>query len=133
MSFHAIDGLQVQEQQAANVRVFTGDGTPFLKVPGCKEVKSVRLGNLNLPMVISQRFPLSADGKEHVTVDSPMVSLQNMADGTPVLLRNQQSNDGFWQKDVPVFVQGEWEEETKKSEAGSRKAEAKADAAAPVS
>ncbi len=108
--FHPLDGLSVQEQQAANVREFTGDGTPFLKVPGLKDQPtSVRLGHTVMPMTIKQKFP-TAVPNQFEEFESPLYIVLQQADGMPILLRSQQSNDGVWQKDVPIFVQGDWEE-----------------------
>lgn len=116
--FHQLDGLTVQEQQAENVREFVGDGTPYLKVPGLKDQpKSVRLGHTFLPMTITQDFPTGIPGRLE-SVTSPLYILQHQADGMPVLLRSQQSNDGVWQKDVPVFVQGDWEDSSPLTRAG---------------
>jgi hypothetical protein len=35
--------------EKSNFRTFEGDGTPFLKVPGLKKVKSVKIGSTDVP------------------------------------------------------------------------------------
>lgn len=109
--FHALNGLTAQEAQAANVRQFVGDGTPYLKVPGLSDgsIKSVRLGNQYLPLEMTQSFPLNPQGTQFEDVTSPMILAAPGPDGVMILLRSIQSNDGIWQKDVPVYVQAEWD------------------------
>lgn len=109
--FHPLEGITAQEAQAANVKQFAGDGTPYLKVPGLKSVKSVRIGTQVLPMEIKQRFPKDSTGKELIETTSPMVQVQNGPDGTPILLRSIQSNDGVWQAGAQIFIQGDWEDD----------------------
>lgn len=103
----------VDADDAKRVREFKGDGTPFLKVPGCKSVDKVFVGGVELPATVSHKFPLDADGKDLVAQEWPMYDLAADEAGTPTLLRSVQSNDGIWQDDVRITVLGEWEDEKK--------------------
>ena len=107
--FHPIEGLSQLEAQAANVRPFVGDGTPYLKVPRLRSVQSVRLGSQILPPTIKQEYPVDLSMTKLHAVEMPLYILQFQADGMPVLMRSIQSNDGVWQAGSPIFVQGDWE------------------------
>jgi hypothetical protein len=109
--FHAIQGLTATEKNAANVRVFEGDGTPFLRVPGLVKVESVRVGTTEIPLVITMDVPQDASLTKMMPVPVPMIDLQETDDGEKILLRSQFSNDGMWQKGARIYVGGEWEDE----------------------
>jgi hypothetical protein len=109
--FHSLTGLTAQERDASNVREFTGDGTPYLKVPGLKSVSYVRVGGTVVPLEHEQAFPNPDDLRATVTETEKLIDLQFDAQKTPILLRSKQSNHGLWQAGVPVFVGGEWSDD----------------------
>lgn len=103
--------------EAAQARTFEGTGNGFLPLPGCKSVSRVLVGNVEMPAYVSQKFPVDADAKNHVSADWPLYDLSEDETGTPCLMRSVQSNDGIWQAGVQITVVGEWEtpvEEKKK-------------------
>lgn len=106
--FHKIQGLTAREAQAANTRVFTGDGSPYLRVPGLLAVEAVRVGNQDIPLFEEREYPKDAQQKRFETKQEPLIALDHADDGTPILLRSILSNDGMWQKGQPVYVTGEW-------------------------
>lgn len=110
MPFYALEGLTQRETEEANTRVFEGDGTPYLKVPGLREVTGVRVGTREIPLTAPLEFPVDPSGTQLLRTEEPMVSLHTGNDGVPVLLRNTRSNDGVWQAG-PVYVSGVWEDE----------------------
>lgn len=110
MPFYALEGLTQREAENANTRVCEGDGTPYLKVPGLREVTAVRVGNREIPLVAPLEFPVDLSGTQIYRTEEPMISLHMGNDGVPVLLRNTRSNDGVWQVG-PVYVSGVWDEE----------------------
>jgi hypothetical protein len=107
--FHEIVGLSAKQKASADYRSFEGDGSPYLKVPGLKKIKAVRVGQVDVPLTIEQQIPTDATLKNFETQTVEMVKLVNTPEGEQVLLRNLQSNDGMWQKGVPVYVAGDWE------------------------
>ena len=100
---------------SASARTFLGSGDAFLKVPGCRSVSRVLVGNIEIPAYITQKFPTDNDAKEHVATDWPLYDLSQDETGQPVLLRSVQSNDGIWQEGVEITVVGEWEPEVEKA------------------
>jgi hypothetical protein len=91
-------------------KTFTGNGTPFLPVPGLKKVTSVAVGQPDaiIPLTEKREYPIE-DGKSE-TRDEQLIDLQiNPADGAATLLRSELSNDGIWQSGVSIFVTGEWD------------------------
>lgn len=111
--FHEIEGLNSQEEIGKNVRVFEGDGTPFLPVPGLMKVSGVRIGSVVIPLEETRRIP--ADGSLLTIVDQkiPMIDLVGTGAGA-ILRRGKLSNDGIWQAKSKIYVAGEWEEEKAK-------------------
>jgi hypothetical protein len=103
-----IEQEQLTTQERLNTREFKGDGTPFLKLPGCVSITRVKVGTTELPPYVTNKFPLDADAKEHVSSDWPLYDLSTDETGTPVLVRSVQSNDGIWQEGVTISVTGEW-------------------------
>lgn len=101
------------EGPKGTVRSFEGDGTPFLKVPGLIKVRSVRIGTTEIPLTITEHYPI--DLTENLTNleehDVPLIKQDKLDDGTPILIRSIKSNDGFWQKGVEVHVDGSWSKE----------------------
>lgn len=139
--FHPIAGVPTEERMAKNIRQFVGDGTPLLKVPGLKEVTSVRVGSADIPLSIEERVPTDPDAKLHQTVEVALIKLDKLEDGTPVLMRSVKSNNGMWQNGVAVYVGGKWsgdkeptappvDNDTAKAKAEAAKQQAKADAEA---
>jgi hypothetical protein len=116
------------EQLAANTREFIGDGTPYLKVPGCVKVESVRVGQQVIPLAEIRNYPTDATLQRFDQVTEPMIALEQGNDGTPVLMRSQLSNDGIWQKDKPVYVTAQWSDgQADPVPSGSRTRRPKAD------
>lgn len=116
MNFHPMGGLTEQEKrQRPNTREFKGDGTPYLPVPGLISLApgdgAVRVGTLELPANLTYQVAVDATLQNLETRVEPTVVVRHAPDGTPVLLRNVRSNDGFWQPGMSVFVDGEWDEE----------------------
>jgi hypothetical protein len=109
-AFAPLAGLDDREEVLANTRLFLGDGTPFLKVPGLKSLEAVRQGTQVLPAEIVQEYPTDHTLRRLETVAMPSVILGRAADGTPVLRRNICSNDGLWQDGREFSVTGEWDE-----------------------
>lgn len=103
-----IEQEELSAQERANTREFRGDGTPFLKLPGCISVSRVIVGTVELPAYVNNRFPLDADAKEHISADWPLYDLSTDETGMPVLVRSVQSNDGIWQEGVTICITGEW-------------------------
>ncbi len=109
--FHPLEELHRQDDQARQTRVFTGDDTPYLRCPGLQQVAAIRAAGTNLPEVLE--FPVLADlSGTSLRVDRwPAWDLSLGHDGVPVLRRSQFSNDGVWNKGLPVYVTGIWDEE----------------------
>lgn len=107
--FHSISGITAAEKRADNVREFIGDGTPFLRVPGLKKVLGVRIGQMSLPLETTIKYPVDPQHTDMKTEKVALVQRDVLPDGTPVLLRNQMSNDGMWQQGQPIYVTGDWE------------------------
>lgn len=109
--FHPLPGKTLDEQRAGNVREFTGDGSPYLRVPGCLAVEEVRVGALVLPDEHEYQVPVTlSDPPQIETRFEPTYQLQHLDDGTPILLRNIHSNNGIWQSGAKVYVTGRWAE-----------------------
>lgn len=108
--FHPLPGPTPAEELAGDVRTFVGDGTPYLKTPGLRVVISVRCGTAPIPLVIEQEFPEDQTLTRIVKRPTPLIRRELLLDGTPVLLRGVQSNDGIWQAGEPVYVRGEWDD-----------------------
>lgn len=106
--FHSLQTARRGQETDANTRMFTGDGTPFLRLPDLKTVEVVRLGSTVLPFTERRRYPLDADGNHHQEVTHELLTIEVDEDGTPVLLRSKLSNDGIWQKGATIAVTGEW-------------------------
>jgi hypothetical protein len=108
--FHPIGGLTQQERETHNTKVFDGNGTPFLKVPGLVRVEAVRVNAMDLPLqrVVEYRTD-AAEGSAAERMTLPLVVVDRDEDGTPVLLRSMLSNDGIWQDGAKVYVTGEWD------------------------
>ncbi len=109
--FAKLPGASPAQNTGGESRSFTGDGTPFLRVPGLQSLESVRVGTADLPRTGEFRFPKT--GQKGFFVDSvlPLYELTRDEAGTPFLLRSETSNDGIWQKDFTVYVTGEWDAE----------------------
>jgi hypothetical protein len=106
--FPPIEGMEKREIRRENTHEFKGDGTPYLRVPGCLKVDEVRVGNELLPPSIEQEYPTDMTLRRLTAMQLPGYYLTKAADGTPVLLRAVISNDGIWQDGVSVWVTGEW-------------------------
>lgn len=105
--------------KADGLRTFEGDGTRFLAVPGLKTLHGLFVGGVPLPLAIEESYPDNAtDNLPNQTVhEIPLVAIDRMDDGTPVIVRSIKSNDGTWQRGVKVQVDGDWEDD-KQPDAG---------------
>lgn len=94
-----------------NARQFTGTGGNLLLVPGLKKVTGVRVGDVAVPLSITEEYPESFDSNgvpKLSSHDVPLYQLVDTAHG-PALQRSVKSNDGVWQLGAPIWVSGEWE------------------------
>ena len=116
MSFKSLDSLQKTKEEAfdGNVRKFVGNDLPYLPVPGCKSIISVRLGTHSepTPNQIEMKIPLNPRFDEFTRVKVPMWALAEL-EGETVLLRNELSNDGVFQAQEAFYVKAEWADESK--------------------
>lgn len=113
--FAPLDALLHQQQESERTRTFIAEGdpktaapgSPLLKVPGLRGLESVRVGMTPIPLTEER---LHATRVEHVKerVIEPLIRLERLPDGVPVLQRSVLSNDGIWQPGVTVYVTGEW-------------------------
>lgn len=105
--FASLEGLGAKQQLDSNTRFFQGDGSHYLLTPGLRKLTGIRLGSMDMPLTITQRYQTDLIGNFYdETV--PLVIMDTLPDGTPVLLRNVQSNDGIWQVGQ-IYVTGEWD------------------------
>lgn len=119
--FHPLRAREIDSARGGTTREFVGDGTGHLRTPGLRGMPTaVRIGGLELPLTLEQRFPLHPDPSEKITITVPMIDVVRDHDGVPVLRRNQQSNDGYWQKGERIYVQGEWEDPPRPSSPENR-------------
>ena len=113
MSFHEFPTAK-DAPDLGTARVFTGDGSALLKVPGIVSVSQVRIGDTILPLFEERTYPTDSTGTKFEDREEKMLDIQtDPADGTPTLLRSKLSNDGLWQAGQIVYVSGEWEDEKK--------------------
>lgn len=108
--FHPLEGLTRQEHSAANVRVFEGDGTPYLRVPGLRKLESVRVGTVVVPLSTEIEIPEDHTLTRLRRIPVPLLDVQETPEGERILLRSQMSNDGVWQTGVKVYVAGDWDD-----------------------
>jgi hypothetical protein len=96
-----------------NARQFVGTGGSLLIVPGLKKVTGVRVGDMAVPMSITEEYPESFDSNGVPKLSSHEVALYQLIQTAhgPALQRSVKSNDGIWQPGVPIWVSGEWETE----------------------
>jgi hypothetical protein len=111
-NFHPIGGLSQQQAEQANTRSFTGDGSPYLKIEGSRLVnlERVRVGTLEVPLSEERIYPRDASMSNFQNEPEALVQVVDQPDGSQVLMRSILSNDGIWQKNVPVFLTGDWED-----------------------
>lgn len=106
--FADVGQLEQREVIDARTRRFVGDGTAFLIVTGLLAVTGVTVGMTPVPLTETRRYAEDATGRETPPVEEPIIELQTTLDGRQVLLRSPLSNHGVWQKDVAVYVSGDW-------------------------
>jgi hypothetical protein len=106
--FHRPEGL-TQAERGMNIKEFTGDGSPGLRVKGLKEVHSVQIGRIQVPIERDYKFPHNADFAQKVQITLPHVMIVEGPDGEALLMRSVHSNDGVWQKGEKIYVGGVWE------------------------
>lgn len=109
--FAQLDDYTRQEEELANTRSFTGNGTAFLEVPGLRKVTGVRIGQYQMPLTETREYPLDGTLARVEKVEEPMVDLQVRTDGTPFLVRSVLSNDGRWNNGETIYVTGDWQDE----------------------
>lgn len=115
-----------------STRYFKGEGTPYIALPGLlsgynadgtpRQVREVRVDGMLLPPTEKRSFPLNAGGTHpqfaatpgpdgYREVDQPLWMLDVADNGTVVMIRNEISNDGIWQKDSVIAVTADWVED----------------------
>jgi len=97
-------------EMLGETRVFEGDGSIMLPVPGLKELLGVRLGQRPMPMKEQRTWPLDPSHEQKVTVPLDLFLLDHLPDGSPVLLRNLCSNDSIFQSFEPFYITGVWDD-----------------------
>lgn len=105
--FAPLGNLHESEETNARTRVFTGNGTSFLRVPGCSGVETIRIGPSPLPLTVQRPYVLNGAMVTEMREEA-LVSFQRDTDGCPVLIRSAISNDGIWQEGAPIYICGEW-------------------------
>lgn len=109
--FHTLPSEVAEAQRLeGDARVFTGDGTAYLRVPGLKNLNSVQMGVMVMPLVFEMELPEYGRTDRYITTEVPTVQVAQDSDETPVLMRSVYSNDGIWQKGAEIIVRGEWED-----------------------
>jgi hypothetical protein len=106
---HPIAELEQNASRFANTRRFVGDGNPFLAVPGLRRLESVRCGGVEIPLTETRSWPTDLSLRNFETETLTLIHLTHLPDGTPILLRNQVSNDGVWQAHANFDIAGEWD------------------------
>lgn len=106
--FHPDPAVAERRDDPINARVFKGDGTPYLRVPGLVALEKVVIGNMTIPFSEARAYPIDVSLQRHQTVQEPLIHVTRDNDGTPVIMRSLVSNDGLWQKDANVTVIGCW-------------------------
>lgn len=112
-AFHRLDAITKQEKEAANVRVFEGDGSHILRVPGLVTLEGVRVGPQSIPLTEDIEVPVDPQHSRKEIQSVSLVKLEVTPDGEEVLLRSLLSNDGLWQAGAKIYVAGEWAKEKK--------------------
>lgn len=107
--WHDPAGLSQQEKVDNNTRLFLGEGSPFLRVPGLVALQSVRIGAMHLPLYEAREYPTDRTMRRVETVQEQVVAVNRADDDTPILMRGVISNDGIWQAGAPIYVSGVWE------------------------
>jgi hypothetical protein len=92
-------------------RVFKGNGTETLEVPGLEQVMAVAVGKTLIPLVDNIKVPIDPQQSQIIEVATPLVQLVTLEDGKCALLRSYRSNGGKWQAGDEIRVAGVWSEE----------------------
>jgi hypothetical protein len=131
-NFHTVAPIEEATKAQKGLTKFVGNGTPILELPGCKKVRRVFIGEIELPETIEELEP-HEHGVIPGKVEQRLWKLDK--DGpTPILLRSKKSNDGIWQEGQAVFIDGDFAKDapvspdTKKAEEAKAAADAKAKA-----
>lgn len=112
LGFEPSQQILDQQYDTRTTRRFKGTGTAFISMPGCLEVQQVRLPGLIHQADLIMDVPM--DGSErpqYATFKTKAYRLINGIDGTPLLQRSRNCNDGIWQTGMDVYVTGKWDEE----------------------
>ena len=109
--FAPVDVVQSESYDRQTTRRFYGSNTNFIALPGCLRVDQVRVGPLLLEAKILHEVPLDLTLQRLVTLEYDGYRLIHGVDGTPLLQRSRYSNFGIFQKDLEIFVTGEWDVE----------------------
>jgi len=99
-----------QSPEELGFRRFVVTNRDALALPGCTEVEEVRLGRAPVPAFELHSVPTDSTHRNFKTLRVHNYMLAQGDDGTPVLLRGLNSNDGKWQIGAEVYVRGEWGE-----------------------
>ena len=108
--FHTMDTHLSDPETRKRVRTFEGTGTYLLPVPGAREVTAVWVRGTAQPKEVVNLLPMDPDGKILKEHRHPGFKLDKLPDGTPVLLRSKQLNDGIWQE-TAIEVEGDWDDQ----------------------
>lgn len=82
----------------------------FVELPGCVNIKEIRLDGILLPSFEDRDVLDNKQGKTR-PIRVPLYALMQSIHGT-VLVRSEQSNDGVWQVGSTLWVDAEWEDES---------------------
>jgi hypothetical protein len=106
--FAPVEIIQREQMDRRTTRAFRGSGTMFVAVPGCLSVDAVRVGPMLQDPLIVHEMPTDPSLARVIPMGHQGWRLIEGVDGVPLLQRTRFSNLGVWQKDVEIFVTGEW-------------------------
>lgn len=115
--FPALPGQHVRDMDKvdrSNTRIFVGDGTMILRVPGYVDgsLKTVSFGSkeTEIPQFVVEKVPTDATHTNFVNQQIPLLLVVKDEDGTPILRRGIKSNDGIWQAGAKIYVTAAWKD-----------------------
>ncbi len=107
--FHSVAPVQEAIKAQKGLTKFVGNGTAILELPGCKKVRRVFIGEIELPEKIEEILPYQ---QGEIPTSSEVLLWKLDTDGSaPILLRSKKSNDGIWQEGQAVFIDGDFAKE----------------------
>lgn len=105
--FHPIAPLDKATKEKEGFVMLVGNGTPMLECPRLKKLKRVFIGDVELPLKLTETYLIGGGKTEDVTLDMVRVE-QPEKNGSPILLRNIKSNNGIWQEGQAIFIDGDF-------------------------